>query len=96
MINAVKAFVGAPSRVRRDRTDPERSRRDDDNVPWWLILIPATLVTMIFVVTALAFLLGTTWRSKSLVSDAEVQVGLPVTDDSEMSKTTPSAPAFSR
>jgi hypothetical protein len=95
-MNEAKALVDAPSTVRRDRTEGGRTRRDDDNLPWWLVLIPAALVTMIFFVTALAFLMGAPWTSDSSDSKAEAQVDLPGLDDTEISRTTPSTPAFSR
>jgi hypothetical protein len=89
MINGVKALVDTPSPVRGDAIGRGHTRGDDENLPWWLILVPAALVTMIFIVTALAFLTGAPRPSESSVSGAEVQMD-------QMSETTPWETGFSR
>jgi hypothetical protein len=97
MMNGVKTLVDAPSAVREKTTGRQRTQRDDENVPWWLMLIPAAVLTLIFLVMALAILMGGPWPSESSDSEAaEVQVDLPVIDEREDRMTTPSIPAFSR
>jgi hypothetical protein len=97
MMNGVKTLVDGRSSVREETTERGRTRRDDENVPWWLMLIPAALVTLIFFVVALAILMGGPWPSEFSDSEAaKVQVDLPVIDENEVSETTRSTPAFSR
>lgn len=49
------------------------TRYDDVKAPWWLILIPAALVTALFLVTTLLFLPRAPVPFHSSVPDAEVE-----------------------
>lgn len=69
-------------------------RRRSPDVPWWLLLIPTALFTIIMLVISLT-LLVVSWHSESVDVGDTVEAALPVVDELELTPMA-SMPAFSR
>jgi hypothetical protein len=64
-------------------------------VPWWLLIIPAALLTMILLVAELAVLMASL-PPEAVEPDEDPQIGLPVVEEVAVTDTAPSTPAFTR
>ena len=96
MMKGIHAVFVAPATVKTSvRKEAPRPLRRARSVPWWLLIMPVGLLIVILLVAALA-ILAAPWSSDSSGSNEDVEVGLSVVYESEVSEIDLSAPAFSR
>ena len=92
MMKGINVVLHAPARV--DKQTPQRPQPHVPSLPWWLLIVPAALVTVILLVAGLVFVLP--WSSTSSDAGEGGRLGPPVVDEIAVSETARSSPAFSR